>query len=153
MTNAELNTLINTIDTGGVNPAIEVRDVLQGIKGEMFQTSHLQEVASNGNNFNYTILYNKIGNICFVNGTIRNETSTILTDYNILIDNSIFYPKTNTANVIQMREDYSLVVFSQFLSLSNILTIGRYINNTLDISTGLPVGSSFSFNGFYKIND
>jgi hypothetical protein len=151
MTNAQLNTLINTIDTGGLNTALEVRNVLQGIKGEMFNTSHIQEIASNGSNFNYKLTFEKIGNICFVSGVIKNETNTILDalNYTITINNLIYYPKTNVSNIINSRDNTAFIINS----FPNMISFAQYINNEYQLNAVIPIGATFNFNGHYKIND
>jgi hypothetical protein len=152
MTNAQLNTLINTIETGGLNTALEVRDVLQGIKNEMFQSSHIQEILSNGSNFNYKLEFNKIGNFCFLNGIIRNETQNIISSFDngISITNPIFYPK-NTSIIPSSVNNFNLYVFDTFFTNNWISLLQT--NNLTSFDAMLPVGWSFNINGFYKIND
>jgi hypothetical protein len=155
MTNAQLNTLINTIDTGGLNTALEVRNVLQGIKGEMFNTSHIQEIASNGSNFNYKLTFEKIGNICFISGYFRNDTNTILdaSNYAITINNSIYFPKTNESFIINSLNN-NVFIINPFYNFSpNIIVFGEKINNDFNLNAPIPIGGNFFFNGHYKINN
>ena len=91
MTNAQLNTLINTIETGGLNTALEVRDVLQGIKNEMFPTIHNMLLGSDGTNINYNLRFSRIGSLVYLSGYIKNDTSNIVGYQSLLTIDNVLY--------------------------------------------------------------
>ena len=153
MTKAQLTTLINTIDTGGLNTAQEVRNVLEGIKNEMFNETETIE-NNNLGELNYKITFEKIGNICFVNGYLKNNTANAIipSDYAIPITNDNFKPKATG--------QYFSSIYAPYLYGVLIVTIGNITGISLvNLDDGnyefinVPAMSTFNFNGFYKIND
>jgi hypothetical protein len=141
MTNAQLNTLINTIDTGGLNTALEVREVLQGIKNEMFPAVHNMNLASDGNNVYYNLNFSKIGNLVYLQGLIANGTNNIVTP-SIEINNSLYYGKTGNETIFIKN------------SLNGGGNISFSINqNFINITNFIPVQGIVFFSDIYKTND
>lgn len=137
MTNTQLNTLINTIETGGLNTAVEVRDVLQGIKGEMFPTIHSMFLGSDGNNINYNLRFTKIGNLVYMNGYIKNDTPNIVSSQVLVtIDNSLYFAKSTREAVITKGN-----------------TLFSINNSSIYLINNLPIGVFTYFNEIYQTND
>jgi hypothetical protein len=137
MTNAQLNTLINTIETGGLNTALEVRDVLQGIKNEMFPTIHNMLVTSDGTNINYNLRFTKIGSLVYMNGYVLNDTPNIISSQVLItIDNSLYFAKSNREAIITKGN-----------------TLFSISNSSLYLINNLPIGVFIYFNEIYQTND
>lgn len=137
MTNAQLNNLINTINTGGLNTALEVRDVYQGIKNEMFPSIHNMLLGSTGNNLYYNLRFTKIGSLVYISGFIVNDTPNILFSQTLLtIDNSLYFAKTNRD--------------ANFMIENIVFTI---TGNTIYLNNMMPIGYSAFINHVYQTND
>ena len=127
MTNAQLNTLINTIETGGLNTALEVRDVLQGIKNEMFPTIHNMLLGSDGTNINYNLRFSRIGSLVYLSGYIKNDTSNIVGYQSLLtIDNVLYFAKTERPPKF-IKNNIEFTIYADVFYLNNYLPIGEFI--------------------------
>ena len=130
-TKTQLQTLINTnLADGILIEAPEHREVENGLLNEMFPTANIQEVVSNGANFNYKISFNKIGNLVFINGFIKNETNNIINSQTILtISDALYYGKTG-ANFMYNIKNIILNIGTSVMFLTGNIGIGEtiYIN-------------------------
>jgi len=155
MTKAQFNTLINTIDDGGLNTALEVRTLLQGVRDELYSPIYFENYPNVGANqnalsitqptdpanqdLNYGLKMSKVGNKVFIHGNIGNySNSTFLSGNLITITNTEFT--------------------SRYTPFYPALTINPncgilFVANTIQINGFLAPNEEVVFNCFYYTND
>ena len=119
------------------NSMLEIIDTL-------FQTTYVMSNVAGPDQFTYTLRFKKIGNVIWVDGTVKNEyTSGAHGNVSLVtIDNSEFYAKTG-------QDTKGFVVGEN--SLSNGLL--KFTTNSIFLETNIGNGNTIRINNHYQCND
>lgn len=145
-TKATIQGLINSLIRS--NPALidktEHADVEDILLNEFFPENYnMQDLATTPNLFSYDINFSKIGNLVYVYGWFKNNTSSVITSESLLlIDNPLYYGKTGQTFAFQglVNETYQNINF--YLG-----------NDTIAFDGNCGAFETLIINSTYKTND
>lgn len=141
-TKASLTSAVNGFITAVVNIANHRLSMLQLIN-ELFQTTHSMSNVSAPNQFTYNLKFKKIGNVIWVDGTVKNEYTYPRGNMSLVtIDNSLFFAKTG-------QDTKGFVVGDA--SLQNGLL--KFTTNSIFLETNIGNGNTIRINNHYQTND
>ncbi len=142
-TKAIIQSQINLITAGGLNTASEAVNIWQSLLEEMFQTTHTMSNVSAPNQFTYNLRFKKIGNLIWVDGTVKSEFTVAWGNVSLVtIDDANFYAKTG-------QDTKGFVVGEN--SLSNGLL--KFTTNSIFLETNIGPGNTIRINNHYQTND
>lgn len=119
------------------------RNSMLEIINELFQTTHTMSNVSAPNQLTYNLKFKKIGNLVWVDGTVKNEYTIAIGNTNLVtIDNSLFFAKTG-------QDTKGFVVGEN--SLSN--GIINFTTDKIFIVTNIGAGNTIRINNHYQTND
>lgn len=141
-TKASLTSAVNGFITAVVNIANHRLSMLQLIN-ELFQTTHSMSNVSAPNQFTYNLKFKKIGNVIWVDGTVKNEYTSPMGNISLLtINDSRFFAKTG--------QDTKGTIVGEN-SLSNGLI--NFTTDKIFLPGNIGPGNTVRVNNHYQTND
>lgn len=142
MTKAALTTAVNGFITSIVT-VLKHRNSMSELINTLFQTTHTMSNVAAPNQFTYNLKFKKIGNLIWVDGTIKNEYSVVQGNISLVtINNSEYFAKTG-------QDTKGLVVGEN--SLSN--GIVNFTTSSIFLVTNIGPGNTIRVNNHYQTND
>ena len=149
-----IDATITAIDTGGLNSAAEVRTTLQAIADESYKTISIQDshtttnifTASNASVFQYSLTTKKQGGVVYVEGFVRNVSSSFATGNVAVINDPEYYPASGVL-VTKGITAWSITDNNSIVNLGISTT-----TNTLLILDNIAPSEFINFKGHYSIN-
>lgn len=145
-TKATIQGLINSLIRS--NPALidktEHADVEDMLLNEFFPTTYnMQDLSTTPNQFSYDINFSKIGNLVYISGWFKNNTSSIITTEAVLvIDNPLYYGKNG-----------STIDFQGFVNETHQNIHFQLGNDTIGFYGNCGAFETLILNSTYKTND
>lgn len=141
-TKSTLITAVNGFLTSVVT-ILKHRNSMLELINTLFQTTYVMSNVAGPDQFTYTLRFKKIGNVIWVDGTVKNSYTVPMGSISLVtIGNSEYFAKTG-------QDTKGFVVGED--SLSNGLL--KFTTNSIFLETNIGPGNSIRINNSYQTND